>query len=158
RQVCRRSGADSGAASPYPAQKPGDQGNGAGFRGARLQRIGPAARSPSDGRRSALGVRFARDHAHAEEEEMISSIWVHNLVAYSLQVALMVGSEPLLHLLFRPRISPATLAYWQALVVACLLLPLCQPWKASGSASLTVQATVLSTAERAAATFTNLSP
>jgi beta-lactamase regulating signal transducer with metallopeptidase domain len=89
---------------------------------------------------------------------MISSIWVHNLVAYSLQVALVVGSGALLHRLFRPRISPATLAYCQALLLACLLLPLCQPWKASRSVSLTVQATVLSTAERAAATSTNLSP
>ena len=60
---------------------------------------------------------------------MMASIWLYNLTSYSLQIAILVGAGGLLAHLLRPRTSTATLAYWQILLFACLLLPVCQPWK-----------------------------
>ena len=60
---------------------------------------------------------------------MTSSIWLNDLAAYALQAALLVGAGALLARLFRLRACTAILAYWQVLLAACLLLPICQPWK-----------------------------
>jgi hypothetical protein len=60
---------------------------------------------------------------------MTSSIWLNDLASYALQAALLVGSGALLARLFRLRACRAVLAYWQVLLAACLLLPVCQPWK-----------------------------
>jgi len=60
---------------------------------------------------------------------MSASWWLGNLLAYSVQVALVVGvgglAAAVLHLK-QPRV---TLAYWQALLAACLLLPLLERWQ-----------------------------
>lgn len=59
---------------------------------------------------------------------MSASLAWSNLVAYSLQVGLLVGmaaAAPALLRLVSPR---AKLAYWQILLAACLLLPLVRPW------------------------------
>src|SRR5262245_35122360 len=80
---------------------------------------------------------------------MISSIWLHNLVSYSLQIFLMVMAGTILIGLFRPRISGATLAYWQILLLACLILPLCQPWRASGNPSSGATGAILFSAQPA---------
>ncbi|HEY3129123.1 MAG TPA: M56 family metallopeptidase, partial [Acidobacteriota bacterium] len=62
---------------------------------------------------------------------MTASMWLHNLAWYSLQIALLVSAGALLALLFRLRAPTAILAYWQILLAACVLLPVCQPWKES---------------------------
>ncbi len=55
-------------------------------------------------------------------------IWLRDLAAYSLQVAAVVLAGSLLPLLLRLRLPRARLAYWQALLGVCLLLPVIQPW------------------------------
>jgi TonB family protein len=61
---------------------------------------------------------------------MTSSIWLHDLASYSLQVLVLIGAGALLARLFRLRASTATLVYWQALLGLCLILPFCQRWQA----------------------------
>lgn len=60
---------------------------------------------------------------------MTASIVLRDLIAYALQVTLVVGAGALLGRLFRLRAAVATLVYWQALMGLCLILPFCQPWK-----------------------------
>jgi TonB family protein len=59
---------------------------------------------------------------------MTSSIWLRDIGAFALQVTLIVGAGAALARLFRIHEPRATLAYWQTLLVVCLLLPVCQPW------------------------------
>lgn len=56
-------------------------------------------------------------------------LWLQNLAAYSLQVALIVAAGSLVPFSLRLRVPKARLIYWQALLAGCLLLPLIQPWK-----------------------------
>jgi protein TonB len=51
-----------------------------------------------------------------------------NLLSYSVQVLALVAAGALLPLLFRARQPRARLIYYQVLLVACLLLPVVQPW------------------------------
>jgi TonB family protein len=62
---------------------------------------------------------------------MTASLWLRDLAAYGLQVTLLVGAGALLARLFRFRAAAATLVYWQVLLAACLVLPVCQRWQAS---------------------------
>jgi len=57
-----------------------------------------------------------------------SQIWP-NVIAYALQVGLLVGLGALAPTLLRLRTPRARLLYWQTLLVACLLLPWVQPWR-----------------------------
>ena len=50
-----------------------------------------------------------------------------NLLPYGAQVLALVAAGALLPLLFRTRQHRAQLIYYQALLVACLLLPVLQP-------------------------------
>jgi hypothetical protein len=59
-----------------------------------------------------------------------ASLWLYDLGAYSVQVAVLAGAGALLARLFGLRASRATLAYWRVLLAACVVLPLCQPWRA----------------------------
>ena len=52
-----------------------------------------------------------------------------NLVAYSLQIGLLVGVASFVPALLRLGLPKARLAYWRLLLVACLVLPLMRPWK-----------------------------
>jgi TonB family protein len=52
-----------------------------------------------------------------------------NVVAYSLQIGLLVGVASLIPALLRLRLPKARLAYWHLLLAACLLLPQTRPWK-----------------------------
>ena len=63
----------------------------------------------------------------------MTPIWLRDLVAYGLQVALIVTAAALLARLFRFRASSFTLVYWQGLLAVCLILPVCQRWKADPS-------------------------
>ncbi|MEO8591725.1 MAG: M56 family metallopeptidase [Candidatus Solibacter sp.] len=57
-----------------------------------------------------------------------SMIW-DNLVAYSLQIGLLVGLAAFVPAVLRLRLPAGRLAYWHALLGACLLLPALRPWK-----------------------------
>src|SRR5262245_5299053 len=52
-----------------------------------------------------------------------------NLVAYSLQIGLLVGLAGFVPTLLRLRLPEVKLAYWQILLAACLLLPAVRPWR-----------------------------
>ena len=52
-----------------------------------------------------------------------------NVVAYSLQIGLLVGLASLIPALLRLRLPKARLAYWHLLLAACLVLPQTRPWK-----------------------------
>src|SRR5262249_23940377 len=69
-----------------------------------------------------------RDRAAAEEIMSSGLLW-KNIVAYCLQVGLLVGLAAFLPTLLRLRMPRARLLYWQILLVACLPLPLVQPWR-----------------------------
>jgi TonB family protein len=60
---------------------------------------------------------------------MSASWWLGNLLAYSVQVALVVGVGGLAAAVLRLKQPRVTLAYWQALLAACLLLPLLERWQ-----------------------------
>ncbi len=72
-----------------------------------------------------------------------SQIWP-NVIAYALQIGLLVGLGALAPMLLRLRTPRARLLYWQALLVACLVLPWVQPWRQEviGLSNANVVATV----------------
>ena len=76
---------------------------------------------------------------------MSASWWVGNLAAYSTQVALVVAMGGLAAAVLRLKQPRVMLAYWQALLAACLLLPLLEPWQRMGSAPASGIATTIST-------------
>ena len=60
---------------------------------------------------------------------MTTELWLGNLAAYGLQVAILVLAGGVLMRLFRIRSPLAVLAFWQTLLAACLLLPALEPWR-----------------------------
>src|SRR5690348_12088911 len=52
-----------------------------------------------------------------------------NLLAWSLQIAAVVGVCGVTAFLLRLRLPAARLLYWQMGLLACLALPLVRPWK-----------------------------
>jgi TonB family protein len=79
-------------------------------------------------------------------------IW-NNLVAYSLQIGLLVGLAAFVPALLRLRLPGAKLAYWHILLAACLLLPAIRPWKrAVVNGDVQVTTTVLAVAPSPAKT------
>jgi TonB family protein len=56
-------------------------------------------------------------------------VWLNNLFAYSLQIAILAAVGTLLAYLFRLRTPRVTLIYWQALLLASIFLPFMQRWK-----------------------------
>jgi TonB family protein len=56
-------------------------------------------------------------------------LWFRDLAAYSLQVAILVITGGLLLRLFNLSVPNLRLAYQQALLAACLILPGIQPWR-----------------------------
>jgi TonB family protein len=65
-------------------------------------------------------------------------VW-DNLVAYSMQIGLLVGLAAFIPTALRLRLPASRLAYWHILLAACLLLPAVRPWK---QAALTLSAHV----------------
>ena len=57
----------------------------------------------------------------------MTQIW-NNIVAYSLQIGLVVGVAAALPAILRLKTPHARLLYWQLLLVACLTLPGLRPW------------------------------
>jgi len=64
---------------------------------------------------------------------MSASWWLGNLVAYSIQVAVVVAAGGLAAAALRLKQPRVMLAYWQAILAACLLLPLLQVWQRTGT-------------------------
>ena len=60
---------------------------------------------------------------------MATPLWISNLTAYCLQIAVLAASGTLLAFVFRLRIPRVALLYWQILLIGCISLPLLQPWK-----------------------------
>lgn len=58
---------------------------------------------------------------------MTIRIWT-NIIAYALQIGLLVGVGAVLPSLMKIHIPRARLLYWQTLLVACLALPWLRPW------------------------------
>jgi TonB family protein len=59
---------------------------------------------------------------------MTFPVWMDNLIAYGLQIAILASAGTLLAYTFRLRVPRVSLIYWQILLLACLLLPALQPW------------------------------
>jgi TonB family protein len=57
------------------------------------------------------------------------ALWLWNLAAYSLQLAIIVIAGSSLVALLRIQVPKIRLAYWQALLAACISLPFIQPWR-----------------------------
>jgi TonB family protein len=55
-------------------------------------------------------------------------VW-DNLVAYSMQIGLLVGLAAFIPVALGLRLPASRLAYWHILLAACLLLPAVRPWK-----------------------------
>ena len=60
---------------------------------------------------------------------MTLQMWLENLAAYSIQVAVLVAAGTALVLIFRLRMPNVLLALWQGLLAICLLMPVFQPWQ-----------------------------
>jgi TonB family protein len=59
---------------------------------------------------------------------MTTQMWLENLAAYSLQVAVLILAGTALVYTFRLKTPVVLMTLWQALLVVCLLLPVIQPW------------------------------
>jgi TonB family protein len=86
-----------------------------------------------------------------------AQIW-NNIIAYALQIGLLVGLGALTPPLLKLRTPRARLLFWQTLLVACLLLPWIHPWRqevinvSAINTITTAEAPTLSTNERALST------
>jgi TonB family protein len=56
-------------------------------------------------------------------------VWLNNLIAYSLQIAILAAMGTLLAYLFRLRLPRVALLYWQVLLLVSITLPFLQSWK-----------------------------
>ena len=73
---------------------------------------------------------------------MTIDMWLHNLGAFAMQSGLLVGGGYLLAKVLRIEAPRAALAYWRLLLVACLLLPFCQPWQTVTTETTSITAMV----------------
>jgi hypothetical protein len=55
-------------------------------------------------------------------------IW-NNVLAWSIQIGVLVAVSAAAAMVFRLRVPGARLLYWHAALLACLALPLVRPWK-----------------------------
>ena len=89
---------------------------------------------------------------------MSASWWMGNLLAYSVQVALVVAVGGLAAAVLRLKQPRVMLAYWQALLVACLLLPLLERWQRMDLGPAGGAATTISTEAAGADSLLDLFP
>jgi TonB family protein len=76
---------------------------------------------------------------------MMHPLWLANFASYCVQVAALVAAGGLAAALLRLRQPRVMLVYWQALLAACLLLPLIQPWHQIALAPVGGAATIIGT-------------
>ena len=63
------------------------------------------------------------------KEQMVAlPVWISNLMAYSLQIAILAVAGTMLAYLFRLKLPRLTLIFWQILLLVCLIVPVLQPW------------------------------
>jgi len=85
---------------------------------------------------------------------MSATLLWNNVLAYSLQVGLLVAVAAFVPALIRMRAPGARLLYWQLLLAACLLLPWVRPWhRETIMATVSVTTVVTSVAAPAPAHF-----
>ena len=65
----------------------------------------------------------------------MATLWLRNIGLYSLQILLLVTIGALLLYSLRMRLPKARLSCWQAVLAACLLLPVLEPWQRTSTAS-----------------------
>jgi TonB family protein len=73
---------------------------------------------------------------------MSANLMWANVVAYSLQILLLVGLAAFVPAALRMRLPGARLVYWHILLVACLLLPMVRPWKQEVAGTVQVSTSV----------------
>lgn len=69
---------------------------------------------------------------------MSATLWLNNFGAYWLQVAIIVVAGASLAAASRVRAPRAIYVYWQALLAACMILPLIQPWQQAATGSVEI--------------------
>ena len=79
------------------------------------------------------------------------TLWLSNLVAYSVQLAALVAAAVAVTWLLRFRQPRPALAFWQLLLAIGLLLPVIQPWSGTGSPLITSTLALTSTVATAPA-------
>jgi TonB family protein len=87
---------------------------------------------------------------------MTTDMWLRNLTAFTVQSGVLVTGGYLLAKTFRIDEPRAALAYWRVLLVACLVLPFCQPWHANTSQPAVMTVASDSAASAAAMTVGDL--
>jgi TonB family protein len=87
-------------------------------------------------------------------EAMSTALVWSNILAYSLQVGLLVAGAAFVPALVRMRAAGARLLYWQLLLAACLALPWVRPWHRDVvAANVTITTVVTSAAAATPARF-----
>ena len=69
---------------------------------------------------------------------MSAAYWLQNLAAWSAQAAALIAAGGLAASVFRLRVPRIKLAYWQALLAICLLLPAVEPWRSAADSNIEV--------------------
>ena len=59
---------------------------------------------------------------------MTARMLLSNIASFALQITVLVAAAAALACVFRLNAPKAMLVYWRTVLVACLALPLCQPW------------------------------
>jgi TonB family protein len=65
---------------------------------------------------------------------MSAAHWLGNLAAWSAQAAAIIAAGGITAWVFQVRVPRIRLAYWQALLALCLLLPVVEPWRSPADA------------------------
>jgi TonB family protein len=63
-------------------------------------------------------------------------MWLRNLTAFGMQAGILVLAGAALARALEIQTPRAALAYWRALLSACVLLPFCQPWQTMAAATI----------------------
>ena len=61
---------------------------------------------------------------------------MNNIIAWNLQIAVLVAVAAILPFLVRIKMPGARLVFWQAVLLASLALPLLRPWRAAATDGL----------------------
>ena len=69
---------------------------------------------------------------------MTSQLWLHDLAAWSVQAAAVIAAGSLAAWAFRLRAPRVRLAYSQALLAICLLLPAVEPWRRAADSRIDI--------------------
>jgi TonB family protein len=80
---------------------------------------------------------------------MTARMVLANIVSFGLQVTVVVAAGAALARAFRIDEPRAMLAYWRTLLLACLLLPICQPWNIVIPSTLATTTTVVTSGSAA---------